>query len=155
MTALDADLVCGDPERWLLPSGPSKLGFLWVGSPALFRVARAAFAPFFLALDAPADPRSARWVDPLEVERIARWLTDARLTRRKLEAFHHGNLRMKRTLAEALGIDSGGGSSVIWTTARIPAPLRKRLESLGLMWRTGTHTRILCRAEIRPVIAQD
>lgn len=148
MTALNADLVCGDPEKWLLPGGPSRLGFLWMGSPALFRVARTAFAPFFLAVDTPADPRSARWVDPLEVGRIARWLTDARLTRRKLEARHQANLRMKRTLAATLGIDSGGGSSVIWTTARIPTPRRKRLESLGLMWRAGTHTRILCRAEI-------
>ena len=148
MTALNADLVCGDPEKWLLPRGPSKLGFLWMGSPALFRVARAAFAPLFLAVDAPADPRSARWVDPLEVGRIARWLTDARLTRRKLEARHQGNLGMKRTLADRLGIDSRGESSVIWTTARIPAPLRKRLESLGLIWRAGTHTRILCRAEV-------
>ena len=148
MTALNADLVCGDPEKWLLPRGPSKLGFLWMRSPALFRVARAAFAPFFLAVDAPADPRSARWVDPLEVRRIARWLTDARLTREKLDARHQGNLRMKRTLAETLGIDSRGESSVIWTTARIPAPLRKRLESLGLIWRVGTHTRILCRAEV-------
>jgi len=148
LTSLNADLACGDPEKWLLPRGPSRLGFLWMGSPALFRVARAAFAPLFLAVDAPADPRSARWVDPLEVGRIARWLTGARLTRRKLDAFHHANLRMKRTLAGTLGIDSGGGSSVIWTTARIPAPLRKRLESLGLMWRAGTHTRILCRAEV-------
>jgi hypothetical protein len=148
MTALNADLVCGDPEKWLLPRGPSKLGFLSLGSPTLFRVARAAFAPFFLAVDAPPDPRSARWVDPLEVGRIARWLTDARLTRRKLEAFHHANLHMKRTLAETIGIDSGGESSVIWTTAKIPTPLQKRLESLGLMWRAGTHTRILCRADV-------
>ena len=148
MTALNADLVCGDPEKWLLPQGQSKLGFLWMRSPALVRVARSAFSSFFLSVDAPPDLRSARWVDPLEVERIARWLTDARLTRRKLEARHQANLRMKRTLAKALGIDSGGGSSVIWTTARIPAPLRTRLEPLGLMWRAGTHTRILCRAEI-------
>jgi hypothetical protein len=55
---------------------------------------------------------------------------------------------MKRTLAETLGIDPRGESSVIWTTARIPAPLHTRLESLGLMWRAGTHTRILCRAEV-------
>jgi hypothetical protein len=148
MTALNADLVCGDPEKWLLPCGPSKLGFLWMGSPALFRVARAAFAPFFLAVDARSDPRSARWVDPLEVGRIARWLTDARLTRRKLDARHQGNLRMKQMLAETLGIDSRGDSSVIWTTARVPTPLRKRLESLGLIWRAGTHARILCRAEV-------
>ena len=38
--------------------------------------------------------------------------------------------------------------AVIWTTTRIPARLRSQLEPLGLMWRTGTHTRILCRAEI-------
>jgi hypothetical protein len=148
ITALNADLVCGDAEKWLLPRGPSKLGFLWLGSPALFRVARAAFAPLFLAVDAPADPRSARWVDPLDVARIGRWLADARLTRPKLAGQHQANLRMKRTIAETIGIESRGESSVIWTTARIPAPLHKRLESLGLMWRTGTHTRILCRADI-------
>ena len=126
-----------------------------MGSPALFRVVRTAFAPFFLALDAPADPRSARWVDPLEVRRIAGWLSDARLTRRKLDARHQANLGLKRMLAETLGIDSRGESSVIWTTARIPAPLRKRLESLGLIWRAGTHTRILCRAEVDPLADSD
>jgi hypothetical protein len=152
MRGLNADLVCGDPEKWLLPRGPSRLGFLWTGSPALFRVARTAFAPFFLAVDAPVDPRSARWVDPLDVRRIARWLTDTRPTREKLEARHQGNLRMKRRLAQTLGIDSRGESSVIWTTARIPVPLRKRLESLGLIWRVGTHTRILCRAEVDPLM---
>ena len=151
IAALNADLVCGDAAKWLLPPGPSRLAFIWIRSPALFRSVRPSFTPLFLAVDGTPDPRSARWVDPLEVGRIARWLIDSRTTRRQLVAQYQANIDLKRELAETMGIDSSGESSVIWTTARLPARLRTQLESRGLLWRTGRHLRILCRAEMNPL----
>jgi hypothetical protein len=147
--ALNADIVCGDPEKWLLPpEQSSKLAFLWIRSPKLFRTARRAFAPLFLSVEAQGDRRSARWVDPLEVRAMAHWLSAARLTRLTLLDRYQANLRTKQKLARMLGVDADGAASVLWTQARIPTSIRRRLERAGLIWRADAgYTRVLCRAE--------
>jgi len=119
-----------------------------VRSPKMFRAAERVFSPFFLAVEGRSDARSARWLDPLEVRAAARWLSDARLTRRALLNLHEANLRMKQTLARQLGIDPTGAASVLWTDHRIPAALESRLNRLHLLWRDASgHVRILCRAD--------
>jgi selenocysteine lyase/cysteine desulfurase len=146
---LQADIVSGDPEKWLLPPRQrSRLAFLWMRSPRLFRTAQQTFAPFFLAVEDRAVPRSARWLDPEEVRTVAEWFSVARLTRRGLIDRHHANLRMKRTVARVLGVDPDGPASVLWTNRRMPESL-ERLERLGLVWRgRDGYTRILCRSEV-------
>jgi selenocysteine lyase/cysteine desulfurase len=145
---LQADIVSGDPAKWLLPPRQgSRLAFLWVRSPRLFRTAQQTFAPFFLAVERQTVPRSARWLDPEEVRAVAAWLAAARLTRRGLLDRHHANLRMKRAVAQALGVSPDGPASVLWTKKRMPE-LLERLERLGLAWRVDGFTRILCRSEI-------
>ncbi len=68
VSALNADVVSGDAEKWLLPARQrSRLAFLWMRSPAVFRSAARSFSPFFLAVDGRTDARSARWLDPQEV----------------------------------------------------------------------------------------
>jgi selenocysteine lyase/cysteine desulfurase len=146
---LNADVVCGDPERWLLsPRHCSKLAFLWVRSPRLHRQARRAFAPFFLSMHAQDQDRSARWADPREVHEFAAWLERARLTRARLHGRHEANLRLKQKLAAALGIDGSDRAAVLWTDAKVPTRLRRSLDRAGLLWQADArHTRVICRAD--------
>jgi hypothetical protein len=149
LSSLNADVVAGDPEKWLLPPDhASRLTFLWTRSPKGFRAAERLFSPFFLAVEGRSDARSARWIDPLEVREVARWLSDVRLTRRALHDLHEANLRMKQMVARRLGVDPTGAASVLWTDQRIPRSLETQLNRHHLLWRDGTgHSRILCRAD--------
>jgi selenocysteine lyase/cysteine desulfurase len=148
VSALEADVVSGDPEKWLLPAGQtSRLAFLWMRSSRLFQIAQRSFAPFFLGVEGESDGRSARWIDPEELHAVAKWLAEARLTRRMLVDRHDANMRMKQRLGQTLGIDAGGPASVLWTDRRIPKALQRRLNRRGLLWRADGHTRILCRSE--------
>jgi hypothetical protein len=149
VSALNADIVAGDPEKWLLPPGRrSHLAFFWMRSPTVFRRAAQAFSPFFLALDGHSEPRSARWLDPQELRDATQWFAEARLTRRALRDRHQANLRMKERLARTIGIASDGDASVLWTTRPIPGLVERRLNRLGLLWRaTDGPARILCRAD--------
>ena len=149
LSGLNADVVSGDPEKWLLPPGQrSRLAFLWIRSPAVFRRAAPAFSPFFLALEGQTDERSARWLDPRELREVAAWLSDSQMTRRALRDRHHANLRMKQRLARRLGIAFDDDASVLWTRQQIPKALESRLERLGLLWHAADgHARIVCRAD--------
>jgi hypothetical protein len=149
VSSLNADVVAGDPEKWLLPPDhASRLAFLWTASPKVLRAAERVFSPFFLAVEGRSDARSARWLDPREVRAVAHWLSDARLTPRALLTLHEANLRMKQTVARRLGIDPTGAASVLWTDQRIPRSLETRLNRRHLLWRDGAgHARILCRAD--------
>jgi hypothetical protein len=151
VSGLNADIVCGDPEKWLLPpQHASRLAFLWLRSKRLFRAVRPAFAPFFLALAATSDPRSARWLDPGELHRVAAWLSDRRLTRAALRSRHEADVRLRHRIARTIGIAAAGDVSVLWTDARIPRSLEARLARRGLLWPAGHgRTRILCRADVR------
>ena len=148
-SALNADVVGGDPEKWLLPARRrSGLAYLSIPSATLFRRAARAFSPFFLAVDGRSDTRSARWLDPEEIREMADWLSSARLTRRRLRDRHQANLRLKHRLARSIGILPGGDASMLWTNAKIPSSLESRLSRQGLLWRApGGYARILCRDE--------
>jgi len=149
VSSLNADVVTGDPEKWLLPAGhASRLAFLWMRSAKEFRAAERVFSPFFLAVEGRSDARASRWIDRQEVHMVARWLSDTRLTRRALLTLHEANLRLKQRVARRLGIDSTGAASVLWTDQRIPESLEARLNRHHLLWRDGIgHARILCRAD--------
>jgi selenocysteine lyase/cysteine desulfurase len=146
---LNADVVSGDPEKWLLPPGQrSRLAFLWIRSPSAFRHATRAFSPFFLALEGRTDERSARWIDPRELREVAAWLSGEHVTRRALRDRHQANLRMKHRLARKLGVASDGDASVLWIRQPIPRALESRLARLGLLWHAEDgRARILCRAD--------
>jgi hypothetical protein len=146
---LDADVVSGDPLKWLLPARRrSRLAFLWVRSAAVFRRAARVFAPLFLSIDGQADARSARWLDPQEVRDVAEWLADARLTRRRLRDRYQANLRLKQRVARRIGIASQGDSCVLWTDRPVPTSLESRLKRQGLLWRAADgYARILCRTD--------
>jgi hypothetical protein len=149
VSELNADVVSGDPEKWLLPAPQrSRLAFFWMRSPAVFQTAAQAFSPFFLAVDGHPDPRSARWIDPQELRDVAAWLTGARLTRRGLLDRHRANLRMKHRVAQRIGMAPDGDASVLWTGRQIPKSLESQLSRRGLLWHTADgFTRILCRAD--------
>ena len=149
VASLGADIVGGDPEKWLLPpKHGSRLAFLWMRSAVMFRTAARLFSPCFLAIDGAVDSRSARWIDPAALSETAEWLAAAGLTRRALLERHQANLQMKRRLARRLGIPPGDDSSVLWTNRPIPTTLDRRLTRRGLVWRAADgHTRILCRSD--------
>jgi len=149
VSTLNADIVGGDPEKWLLPPRQrSRLAFFWLRSPAGFRRAARTFSPFFLAVDGPTDARSARWLDPGELRDVAKWLSGQGLTRRALHDRHLANQGLKHSIARRIGIPSNGTASVLWTGKPIPRSLASRLDRLGLLWRPGNgHARILCRAD--------
>lgn len=146
---LNADVVGGDPEKWLMPPlQSSRLAFLWTKSPGLFRTVARTFSPLFLAVEGRTDARSSRWIDPEEMHAMAAWLVDARLTRRALVDRHRANLAMRGRIAAQLGIDAEGPASVLWTDRKVPALLAARLARQGLLWRSDTgRTRILCRTD--------
>lgn len=148
VSALNADVVAGDPEKWLLPPvRRSRLAYLWIPSTDLFHTAARTFAPFFFAVHGRIEARSARWLDPDELRDLARWLSASRLTRRTLGERHQANLRMKLRLARSIGITPVGDASVLWTRKPIPAVLESRLNRAGLLWRASNgYARILCRA---------
>jgi len=146
---LEADVVSGDPEKWLLPPHQrSRLAFLWIRSPAVFRKAARTFSPFFLAVDGRTDPRSARWLDPEEMRHVAEWFSEARLSRRGLLDRYRANQGMKDQVARRIGIASRGPASVLWTEKPIPGSLESQLNRLGLLWRAADgYARILCRTD--------
>jgi hypothetical protein len=148
VSALNADVVAGDPEKWLLPPGRrSRLAYFWIPSTGLFYTTARTFAPFFLAVHGRTEARSARWLDPEELRDVAQWLSASRLTRRALRERHRANLRMKHRLARSIGIAPAGDSAVLWTRTPIPAALESRLNRNGLLWRASNgYARILCCA---------
>ena len=148
VASLNADIVGGDPEKWLLPPRhDSRLAFLWMRSPALLRQTARTFSPFFLALPGETDPRSARWLDPEALRETAQWLAASRLTRQVLIDRHQENLRLRQRIARRLGVAVEDDSSVLWTNRPIPSALAKRLLRRGLLWRAAGRARILCRAD--------
>lgn len=148
---LEADLVCGDAARWLVPPHwKSKVAFLWFWSTELFTTTRQAFEPFLLALDLPAELLPARWLDPNEVCALARWLGKRRLTRRVLLRRHSANMAMARALAESLGYEEPPTNSILWVNKRLPTRIRRHFQRLGLLWELPENgSRVICRADAR------
>ena len=151
VASLDADIVGGDPEKWLLPpSHGSRLAFLWMRSAALFRTAARLFSPCFLAIDGAVDSRAARWIDPAALAETTKWLAAAGLTRRALLDRHQANLQMKRRLARRLGIPPGDDTSVLWIEPADSESARHAADppGSGLAWGRRPHAGS-CAAAIR------
>ncbi|HWX42421.1 MAG TPA: hypothetical protein VN345_14820 [Blastocatellia bacterium] len=146
MAGLNADIVCGDPLKWIAkPDEETRLAFLRIREGALLEKALRVFRPFFLATAEQQEQLLARWLDPREIQDAVEGLS--RLDRGTLASRHAQNLSLARQLGFELGVSEHVQSSILWLGEGRPLP--EWLARSGLVWKApGGGVRILCRAEI-------
>lgn len=143
-----ADLIVGDPEKWLLPpSIEVRVSFGWVRNRAVVPVVKRQLGPFFGSLHSPDRlARLSRWVNSSEVEHVLHSLPptdrDSTLSR------HLRNLTLGRHLALELGTPPPE-TAIIWLNGR-PTDPPDWLADERLVWEVDGGTRIMCRADTVP-----
>lgn len=153
MGELEADIVCGDPAKWVLQQHwVSTLAFFCFQSGSLFAKAKRALEPFFLATSDQGNQFFARWIDPQDVQDALGAIAEERLNRAALLKRYRENMSLTFELAAQLGIKHSLDSSIIWSDEeRLSETLPSWLRESGLVWNPPTGgTRILCRAEAQP-----
>jgi hypothetical protein len=147
MAGLNADIVCGDPLKWIAkPDGETRLAFLRIRDGALLEKALRVFRPFFLATAEQHEQLLARWLDPREIQEAVEGFSG--LDRGTLASRHAQNLSLARQVGFELGVSDRVQSSILWLDAGRPLP--EWLARSGLVWKaTGGGVRILCRAELK------
>jgi len=149
MGELNADVVCGDPMKWVAsPEEESRLAFLRIGNGALLETASRAFQPFFLATGGDQqDQFFARWVDPREIRAALAKLSG--LDRAGLVSQHAKDLQFAVELGRILGLSvPAQSSSILWVDREGLLP--DWLADSGLVWKPpGGGVRILCRADVK------
>lgn len=149
---LNADIVCGDPAKWVLPqTWASRLAFFWFRSGDIFEAAKKAFGPFFLAIPERGNQFFARWIDPQEVRITVSSIKERELDRATLLRRHRDNLSLTAELSTQLEIDCPPETSIIWLDKeRMDEMLPTWLMKSRLVWNPLTGgMRILCRAETK------
>jgi hypothetical protein len=146
---LDADIVCGDPLKWIArPEEEARLAFLRIRDGALLEKSRRVFQPFFLATAEGQEQLFARWLDPQEVQAAVAKLSEHGLDRDLLQLRHTQNLSLAKQLAPLLGLSERVQSSILWSEYERPLP--DWLAGGELVWRPpGGGMRILCRADVK------
>lgn len=152
MQELNADVVCGDPEKWVTSrSEPSPVAFCWIRDADLFNRVAPVFRPFFLASTGRVGFRAARWVEPQSVETVAELLRDTNINRDVLTRQAARNLEFARQLARAWHVQDSPPSSILWLdSAHLERdPLFMAMIRAGLVWKVDDrHARVLCRQDI-------
>jgi len=152
ITSLSADIVCGDPAKWIIPPwDDSKLAFFWLRTGPILEDCKQAFRPFFLSIDDRSDQLLARWVGSENIQTILSFLTRQSLNRSMLRQRHEDNMMLASTLAKDLGICAPVESSILWSEDgfdidALPSWLKRR----GLLWKPANQgMRILCRSDLK------
>jgi hypothetical protein len=148
---LSADVVCGDPAKWLLDQQHNNLAFLWFGSEKLFGRIRSSFAPFYLALPDPEDLLFSRWVEPRVLESTLHGMGSG-LNRELLSDRHFRNLELSEKLLSLTGGCGRTGSAILWLDgAEFPQAIPSWMGERQLIWKLpGSAVRIMCRADLAP-----
>jgi selenocysteine lyase/cysteine desulfurase len=150
-TSLEADVICGDLEKWILPPDwSSRLAFLWCRTDQLWRRAAEAFRPFFLATASSDVPTLARWVDPLDVVAVSRKLAESRISRASLQEQHRADMKLAAELGGRLRPPKTPATSILWVEeGSLDRETIDDLERRGLVWRfPGRGARVLCRSDV-------
>ncbi|MCA9124662.1 MAG: hypothetical protein H6822_19390 [Planctomycetaceae bacterium] len=146
---LEADLVCGDPAKWITDQQQSKLAFLSFRSRDLMRHAHQVFAPYFLALEGHAPECAARWVDPAEICSICNWCESRAIKRSDLFDCHRKNLNLAQALSDRWAMPAKPQTGILSISDEPDDPLFKTLDEVGLVWRHPTGSiRVKCRSDI-------
>jgi hypothetical protein len=148
---LNADVVCGDPAKWILDQQHENLAFLWFGPEKLFREIRPPFAPFYLALPDPEDLLYSRWIEPRVLESTLSRMENG-LDRRILCDRHSRNLELSEGLSVLLGGRGRTGSALLWLDgASLPEAVPGWMGDRQLIWKLPDGAvRIMCRADLAP-----
>jgi hypothetical protein len=149
----EADFVVGDVSKWIAPVDCNRnLGFLWSRPGKLSSAAQRTFTPFFLATDGPSEERSARWIDPVELSKLLKWIKQKGTSRASLLERHKLNLSLALDIAHELKLSKKPASSILWIENNEVSPgnlLLKEIASKGLQWAPSTGgIRVLCRSEV-------
>ena len=158
LRSFGADVVCGDASKWIAPvDHESKLAFMWAESREIQSAARSGFRSLFLATNQTrSDQRSARWVDPVEVQWLSDWLKDAHITRRVLQSAHRRNMKLAKHLAKHFGVDAPPTSAILWVERWTECSMVDALSDAAVAWAIADGgLRILCRAEAVSEICLD
>ena len=146
---LGADVVCGDPCKWLAPSTqPAKLGFIWFCSDEYFARIQPIFFPFCLALSAHNPAAQARWVDPSDIDKWSAWYRKRDLTRSVLTAMFQENLHFAQMLAQRWSLSYVPDTSILWLHNKPNDALFGTLLKHGLVWEKDDGFRVIARADI-------
>jgi hypothetical protein len=149
---LNADVVCGDPAKWILDPQHENLAFLWFSSKELFRRIRSAFVPLYLALPDPENLLFSRWLEPRVLESTLSHM-ESGLNRRILRDRHRGNLELSEHLLALTGGRGRTGSTMLWLD-RMPNPelIPGWMREHQLIWELPEGAvRIMCRADLQKV----
>jgi hypothetical protein len=148
---LNADVVCGDPAKWILDQQHENLAFLWFGPEKLFREVRPPFAPFYLALSDPEDLLFSRWIEPRVLESTLSRM-ESRLDRRILCDRHSRNLELSERLSVLVAGRGRTGSAILWLDgAPLPEAIPGWMSERQLIWKLPEGAvRIMCRADLAP-----
>lgn len=148
---LNADVVCGDPAKWILDQQHENLAFLWFGPEKLFREVRSPFAPFYLALPDPEDLLFSRWIEPRVLESTLNRM-ESGLNREILCDRHSRNLELSERLSALMGGGGRTGSAILWLDgASLTEALPGWMSERQLIWKLPEGAvRIMCRADLTP-----
>jgi len=146
---LGADVVCGDPCKWLAPSiQPANLGFMWFSSAELFARIQPVFSPFCLALSACNSAAQARWVVPSEIHKWSTWYRKRDLNRSGLTAMFQENLHFAQMLAHRWRLSYVPETSILWLDNKPNDSLFGTLFKHGLVWEKDGGFRVIARADL-------
>lgn len=147
--SLTADLVCGDVQKWVLPSEHmAQIAFMWTPNRNLQEAMNRTFSGYYLAARNRLE-RTARWISPHDLLSTALWLRSSNSTRNELRRIYRQNLSLATQIAGHLGLEPPVTSCMLWLT-NVEAARRKRelrdLESRTdvHVWRTSSGWRIMC-----------
>jgi hypothetical protein len=145
---LGADVCCGDASKWITPiASPDRLAYLWLGSGELRAAARRLYGGFFQATTDPGADCAARWIQPEHLFELDRFVTDQRITPRRLATRHAADLELARALATVAGAPEPE-TAILWIPdarlARRRLSARVRREHLAWDF-PGEGTRVLCQ----------
>lgn len=146
---LGADVVCGDPCKWLAPSiQPANLAFIWFCSDKYFARIQPSFSPFCLALSAHRTDAQARWVNPSDIHKLSAWHRQRDLDRSVLTAMFQENLHFAQMLAHRWSLSHVPDTSILWLHDKPNDALFDTLLDHGLVWEKNDGFRVIARADI-------
>jgi hypothetical protein len=142
---LNADLVVGDLQKWLLPNGVAdELCFAYPCSSFLHYACEKVFTGCFLATESTI-PNMVRWISPTQITLATKWATRVNVTKAFLAERHRDNEKLReRLLSEMNCVDSG--TLIVWMQSGTAVP---QWLNDDLVWKTGSGVRIMCRADVQ------